>query len=93
MVLGEATIKAKLQELSGDWQRQGQRLVLHGKFNNFVDAMAFAQAITPLAEAQGHHPDLEIGWGRCTVLLTTHDDGGSLTEKDFNLAKAIDQIR
>lgn len=57
-----------------------------------MDAMAFAQAITPLAEDQGHHPDLEIGWGRCTVLLTTHDDGG-LTEKDFTLAKAIDRIR
>ncbi|SAY38725.1 4a-hydroxytetrahydrobiopterin dehydratase [Candidatus Synechococcus spongiarum] len=92
MALEEAAINTKLQELGTGWQRHGKRLVLCGTFRNFVDAMAFAQAITPLAESQGHHPDLEIGWGRCTVLLTTHDAGG-LTEKDFNLAKAIDCIR
>ena len=92
MALEEAAINTKLQELGTGWQRQGKCLVLRGTFRNFVDAMAFAQAITPLAESQGHHPDLEIGWGRCTVLLTTHDAGG-LTEKDFSLAKAIDRIR
>lgn len=92
MALEEAVINTKLQELGTGWQRQGKHLVLRGTFRDFVDAMAFAQAITPLAENQGHHPDLEIGWGRCTVLLTTHDAGG-LTEKDFNLAKAIDRIR
>ena len=92
MVLEEVAINSKLQELGTGWQRQGKHLVLHETFGNFLDAMAFAQAITPLAEDQGHHPDLEIGWGRCTVLLTTHDAGG-LTEKDFTLARAIDQIR
>ena len=92
MALEEAVINTKLQELATGWQRQGKHLILRGTFKNFVDAMAFAQAITPLAENQGHHPDLEIGWGRCTVLLTTHDAGG-LTEKDFALAKAIDDMR
>ncbi|KKZ14534.1 4a-hydroxytetrahydrobiopterin dehydratase [Candidatus Synechococcus spongiarum LMB bulk10E] len=92
MTLEEGAINSKLQELGTGWQRQGKHLILRETFGNFVDAMAFAQAITPLAEDQGHHPDLEIGWGRCTVLLTTHDDGG-LTEKDFTLAKAIDRIR
>ena len=92
MALEEKAINAKLQELGMGWQRQDQHLVLQETFGNFVDAMAFAQAITPLAEDLGHHPDLEIGWGRCTVLLTTHDAGG-LTEKDFTLAQAIDRIR
>ena len=92
MALEEAGINTKLQELGTGWRRQGKHLVLNKTFENFVDAMAFAQAITPLAESQGHHPDLEIGWGRCNVMLTTHDADG-LTEKDFSLAKAIDRIR
>ena len=91
MLLDEETMNSKLRELSPGWRRQGKRLVFDGRFANFVEAMTFAQSITPLAEAMGHHPDLEIGWGRCTVWLMTHDAGG-LTAKDFQLALAIDGI-
>lgn len=92
MLLDDETINRKLQQLSAGWRRQGKRVVFDGRFANYVEAMSFAQAITPLAEAMGHHPDLEIGWGRCTVMLMTHDAGG-LTTKDFELAAAIDGIR
>ena len=61
-------------------------------FNNFVEAMEFANKITPVAESEGHHPDLSIGWGRVEVELTTHAIGG-LSENDFILAAKIDKIR
>ena len=92
MLLDEAAINNRLQQLGTSWARQGSSLLYRGRFGNFLEAMRFANAITPLAEEQGHHPDLDIGWGRCNVHLTTHDAGG-LTEKDFTLAKAIDRIR
>ena len=60
-------------------------------FNNFVEAMEFANKITPVAESEGHHPDLSIGWGRVEVELTTHAIGG-LSENDFILAAKIDKI-
>ena len=60
------------------------------KFKNFVEAVAFANNITPIAEAEGHHPDLHIGWGRVGVELSTHAVGG-LSENDFILAAKIDQ--
>jgi 4a-hydroxytetrahydrobiopterin dehydratase len=44
-----------------------------------------------LAEEEGHHPDLHLGWGRVGVVLWTHAAGG-LTENDFILAARIDRI-
>lgn len=61
------------------------------KFKNFVEAMSFANKITSIAESEGHHPDLAIGWGRVGVELSTHSIGG-LSENDFILAAKIDKI-
>lgn len=61
------------------------------KFKNFLEAMDFANKITPIAEAEGHHPDLGIGWGSVGVELSTHAIKG-LSENDFILAAKIDKI-
>ena len=61
-------------------------------FKNFVEAMEFANKITPIAESEGHHPDFAIGWGRVEVELTTHAIKG-LSENDFILAAKIDMIQ
>ena len=44
-----------------------------------------------IAEAEGHHPDIELGWGRAAFELTTHAASG-LTRNDFVLAAKIDQL-
>ena len=44
-----------------------------------------------IAEAEGHHPDIELGWGRAAFKLTTHAASG-LTRNDFVLAAKIDQL-
>jgi 4a-hydroxytetrahydrobiopterin dehydratase len=61
------------------------------KFSNYVTAIEFANKLTPIAEAEGHHPDLFIGWGKVVVTLTTHAIKG-LSENDFILAAKIDEI-
>ncbi len=61
------------------------------KFGNFVEAMSFADKITPVAEREGHHPDLHISWGNVVVELSTHTIHG-LSENDFILAAKIDLI-
>lgn len=60
-------------------------------FKNFVEAMHFGNQITSIAEAEGHHPDLHVSWGKVKVDLTTHAIGG-LSENDFILAAKIDQV-
>lgn len=66
-------------------------LVKEFRFADFAQAMAFANKVAAIAEEEGHHPDLAIGWGTVSVELTTHAIGG-LSENDFILAAKIDQI-
>ena len=56
-----------------------------------LGALAFVAYVGELAEAQGHHPDIDIRYNKVTLTLSTHEAGG-LSEKDFALAKLIDQI-
>ena len=69
----------------------GKKLERVFKFKNFVEAMAFANTLTPLAEKEKHHPDLEIGWGKVRIELSTHAIGG-LSINDFILAAKINQL-
>ncbi len=84
---------AKLLEQTPGWviAEDGLSLSREFHFKNFVDAMDFANKITPIAEAEGHHPDLVVGWGKVVVALTTHAIGG-LSENDFILAARINAI-
>ncbi len=61
------------------------------KFKDFVSAMAFAQKVGDLAEAEGHHPDMTIGWGYCHVLFQTHKIKG-LHENDFIIAAKVNEL-
>jgi len=51
-------------------------------FPDFLHALGFVNALGWVAEHDNHHPDLELGWGRCTVRFSTHDVGG-LSLNDF----------
>ena len=61
-------------------------------FPDFAQALAFVDRIGALAEAQGHHPDLELSWGRVAVKIWTHKIDG-LTESDFIWAAKADRLR
>jgi len=61
------------------------------RFANFREALEFVNAVGAEAERQGHHPDLEIGWGRVKVRLSTHKIKG-LSKNDFILAAHIDKL-
>ncbi len=89
-VLSEIEIHAALQRLP-QWERRGQRLVREVRFQDFVSAIAYVNQLVAPAEALGHHPDLEVGWGRVVITLTTHDASG-ITPLDIQLAEAIDQL-
>ena len=61
------------------------------RFRNFAEAMGFAQRVGELAEVEGHHPDLSIGWGYCTVRFRTHAIRG-LHENDFIMAAKVSRL-
>ncbi len=58
-------------------------------FSDFLTALDFVNRIGGIAEEQGHHPDIDLGWGRVGVKIWTHKING-LTESDFILAAKLD---
>jgi 4a-hydroxytetrahydrobiopterin dehydratase len=89
MPAGEAE---RLRGQLDGWQTvDGKKLRKAYKFPDFAKAVDFVNAITPVAEAEGHHPDLLVRWGEVRVDLSTHAVRG-LTENDFILAAKIDRL-
>jgi 4a-hydroxytetrahydrobiopterin dehydratase len=85
--LDEAAIAEALRRTPG-WQRAGDVIRRRFEFRDFRQALAFVNRVGALAEAAGHHPDIDVRYNVVTLALTTHDAGG-LTEKDFDLARAL----
>jgi len=75
-----------LKELGQGWKLNGRgHLVRLYTFNDFARALAFANKVGAVAEAEGHHPDLYLAWGKCKIEIWLHKIKG-LTESDFVLA-------
>ncbi|NIP60491.1 MAG: 4a-hydroxytetrahydrobiopterin dehydratase [Gemmatimonadetes bacterium] len=78
-------------QLSGRWEvKEEHHLVGTFEFADFVGALAFTNRVGELAEAEGHHPEICLTWGRATVKIWTHAIDG-LSENDFILAAKIDE--
>lgn len=77
-------------QLDGWTIRDGPRLYKKWTFRDFSTALGFVNRIGAIADAEDHHPDIALGWGRVEVELWTHAAGG-LTENDFIVAAKIDQ--
>jgi 4a-hydroxytetrahydrobiopterin dehydratase len=92
--LAQEDIDRLLEQVSG-WkaeQADGHlRLTRTVKFKGFLPGVELINKIAPIAEAEGHHPDLLLSYGSLTIWLWTHAAGG-LTENDFILAARIDQV-
>jgi 4a-hydroxytetrahydrobiopterin dehydratase len=88
--LDSAQITAALSE-APHWRQQGSAITRTYEFRDFPSGIAFVNAVASIAEQEGHHPDIDIRWNKVTLTLSTHDEGG-LTEKDFALAKKLDQV-
>ena len=79
-------------ELKGGWQVVAERqLEKEYKFKDFREALAFTNRVGELAEAQGHHPDIYLAWGKVKLTVWTHKING-LTESDFVLAAKADRL-
>ena len=61
-------------------------------FDDFAQALAFTNRVGAIAEAEGHHPDIYLAWGKVRLTIWTHKIDG-LTESDFILAAKADQAK
>lgn len=83
--------QALLKELGRGWSlNQSGHLERLYTFKDFVQALAYVNKVGAVAEAEGHHPDLYLAWGKCKIEIWTHKING-LTESDFYLAAKADR--
>jgi 4a-hydroxytetrahydrobiopterin dehydratase len=82
-------IEPLLAQLEGWRVVEEHHLSKEYKFANFAAALDFVNRVGPVAEAEGHHPDVEFGWGYARLKIYTHAIDG-LSESDFILAARID---
>ena len=61
------------------------------KFKNFIESEKFIIKVGKIAETEGHHPDINFGWGYAKIKISTHAIDG-LAESDFVLAAKIDKL-
>jgi len=80
------------QQLHAGWKVVNEHhLEREFKFSNFKEALQFTNKVGELAEAQNHHPDIYLAWGKVKLTLWTHKIDG-LTESDFIFAAKVDQL-
>ena len=87
--LTEAEITVALRG-SPEWSHQRDALEREYRFPDFRAALAFMVRAGFEAEAVNHHPEWTNVYNRVSVRLTTHDAGGRVTDKDFELARRFD---
>ncbi|MFD2246773.1 4a-hydroxytetrahydrobiopterin dehydratase [Pontibacter ruber] len=74
------------------WTEEDNKLKRSLTFKDFRQAMAFMNEVAEVAEEQNHHPWWSNVYNKVEIELTTHDAGNTVTQKDYTLAKRIDEI-
>src|SRR5438309_5479677 len=88
-----ADLKHLAAQLPEGWRTTNDHhLEKEYKFKNFREALEFTNKVGELAEAQGHHPDIYLAWGKVKLTMWTHKIDG-LTESDFVFAAKVDQLQ
>ncbi len=90
--LDEKQISQHISKLD-NWSVNDEQKMIYKKFNfkTFKQALNFTNRVGALADLEGHHPDISLGWGYSLVMLHTHAIQG-LSINDFIIAAKIDEI-
>jgi 4a-hydroxytetrahydrobiopterin dehydratase len=88
--LTEFEVRARMSTVEG-WEFENNAIHTTLEFDDFKDAFSVMTRIAFEAENMNHHPDWTNVYNTLSISLSTHDAGG-VTEKDFELAKIIDEL-
>ena len=90
-VFTETQIATRLPQELPRWSFTNGHLERVFKTAGWKASLMVVNAIGHLAEVAWHHPDLAVSYASVTVRLMTHDAGG-ITDKDFELARKIEEV-
>ncbi len=89
--LNEQEIQISMNSIDTAWILKGKFIHREILFKDFIEAFSFMTSVALVAEKSDHHPNWENVYNKVKIALNTHDANG-LTDKDFDLAKKIDEI-
>jgi len=90
--LASHEVENYMKELAQGWEvADDKKIRKEFSFKDFVQAMAFVDAVADIAESEGHHPDIYIRYNKVGIELWTHAIGG-LSENDFIVAAKIEEM-
>ncbi len=75
-----------------NWKEDNNKLTARFEFTDFKQAFAFMTEVAFHAETQNHHPEWSNVYNTVKIILSTHDAGNIVTEKDHRLAETISQV-
>ena len=74
------------------WIEENNKLIKHFSFKDFISAFSFLSKVALISEKLDHHPEIINVYNKVTIKLSTHDMGNKVSKKDYDLAKAIDEL-
>jgi 4a-hydroxytetrahydrobiopterin dehydratase len=89
--LSHKEIEDRLAELPG-WSLDGDRITRSYRLDTHFAAAAMVVHVARVQEELDHHSDLTLGYHTVSLSVTTHSAGGALTEKDFELARRVEDL-
>ena len=91
--LTESQAQEMMKQLKPGWEllKGAKEIRKEYRFKNFKETMEFVNFTADVAEREGHHPDMEVSYGKCVIRFSTHAIQG-LSENDFILAAKIDSL-
>ncbi|MFB6116047.1 MAG: 4a-hydroxytetrahydrobiopterin dehydratase [Candidatus Nanosalina sp.] len=88
-VLEDDELEEELEKLS-IWGVEFGKLATRAEFDNYRDAVFFANSVFSIAEEEFHHPEVTVEYGAVEIDLWSHEEEG-ITEKDIEVAKRIEE--
>ena len=81
-----------MYKLPKNWSEEHDALVRKFHFDAYLDGIEFVRHVAELAELVQHHPHITIDYTTVRISLQTHDAGNIITEKDIEMAVAINKL-
>lgn len=87
--LSEEELSESLEKLN-IWGVETDKLVTRVEFDDYKEAVFFANTVFSIAEARFHHPEVKVEYGAVSIDLWSHEADG-ITQQDIEMAEEIEQ--
>lgn len=90
-ILSDQEVNYELKALPG-WVYADQKISKEFQFASFMDGLEFLNELAPYCNEIDHHPDINISYKKIRFDLQRFSVGGKVTDRDFLVARKIDEL-